>query len=144
MPDEENPVAELSTEECWELLAGEEMGRLAYRLVDEVHIVPLNYAVDDGSLLFRTHSGNKLLAAALETDVAFEIDWYDDRSAWSVLARGRLRRLQEWERHRIDGLGLESWVPERRIEVIELEPEVLTGRRFFLRRPEPDHEVVGV
>src|SRR3982751_515521 len=96
----DEPVAELSTEECWELLEAEEFGRLAYRLVDEVHVVPLNYVVDGRSLLFRTASGNKLLAAALHSDVALEIDWHDDLSAWSVLARGHLRRLGEGEAHR--------------------------------------------
>ena len=80
--DDEGPVSTLTLEECWELLEGEEFGRLAYRLVDEVH-------------LFRTDSGNKLLAAALSSDVAFEIDWHDDLAAWSVVARGRLRRLGE-------------------------------------------------
>lgn len=141
MLDETDPVAELSVEECWELLAGERLGRLAYRLVDEVHVVPLNYAVDGRTILFRTHAGNKLLAAALETDVGFEIDWYDEVSAWSVLARGRLRRLEEWERHRVDDLGLVSWVPERRTEAIELDPDVVTGRRFHLSRPGPGREV---
>ena len=88
MTTNDKPVEELGVEECWELLQDEQFGRLAYRLVDEVHLVPINYAVDGRSLLFRTASGNKLLAAALESDVAFEIDWHDDLTAWSVVARG--------------------------------------------------------
>ena len=128
------PVRELSYEQAWELLAGEELGRLAYRLVDEVHIVPINYLAVNGSLLFRTGHGNKLLAAALESDVAFEIDWHDDTSAWSVVARGRLRTLGEDEQHRVDSLPLRSWVDTPKFEVIELVPEVVTARRFVLRR----------
>jgi hypothetical protein len=31
------------------MLRDEEFGRLAYRLVDEVHTTPINYAVEDGS-----------------------------------------------------------------------------------------------
>src|SRR3954451_7451698 len=58
---QDEPVAELSAEECWELLELGEFGRLAYRLVDEVHLVPINYVADRGVLLFRTASGNKLL-----------------------------------------------------------------------------------
>ena len=96
-PTDDDPVVELTTEECWELLEGEEFGRLAYRLVDEVHLVPINYATYERTLLFRTASGNKLLAAALHSDVALEIDWHDDLAAWSVVARGRLRRLGEDE-----------------------------------------------
>ena len=34
-------VVELSVEDCWALLRDEEFGRLAYRLVDEVHVVPI-------------------------------------------------------------------------------------------------------
>jgi nitroimidazol reductase NimA-like FMN-containing flavoprotein (pyridoxamine 5'-phosphate oxidase superfamily) len=130
----DEPVAELSTEECWELLDLEEFGRLAYRLVDEVHLVPINYVVDSGALLFRTASGNKLLAAALHSDVAFEVDWHDDDSAWSVVVRGRLRRLPEDEVHRVEGRLLEPWVPALRYDVVEILPESVTGRRFHLRR----------
>jgi nitroimidazol reductase NimA-like FMN-containing flavoprotein (pyridoxamine 5'-phosphate oxidase superfamily) len=132
---EEEPVATLSTEECWELLELEEFGRLAFRLVDEVHLVPINYVADAGVLLFRTASGNKLLAAALHSDVAFEIDWHDEHAAWSVVVRGRIRRLHEDEVHRVEGRLLDPWVPTLKYEVIELTPESVSGRRFLLRRP---------
>lgn len=123
-------VEVLTPEECWELLRGEDLGRLAYRLVDEVHVVPLNYVVDGESLLMRTASGNKLLAAALQSDVALEIDWHDDASAWSVVARGRLRQLEEDEQHRLDSVTQQPWLPTPKYDVIELVPVALTGRRF--------------
>jgi nitroimidazol reductase NimA-like FMN-containing flavoprotein (pyridoxamine 5'-phosphate oxidase superfamily) len=141
IPTDEDPVVELTAEECWDLLDGDEFGRLAYRLVDEVHLVPINYATDARTLLFRTGSGNKLLAAALHSDVAFEIDWHDDVAAWSVVARGRLRRLGEDEAHRVESLALHPWVPTQKYDVIELNPDVVTGRRFRLRRAEPDHQL---
>jgi len=131
---EDSPVEELSLEECWELLGLEEFGRLAYRLVDEVHLVPVNYAADAGTLLFRTDSGNKLLAAALHSDVAFEIDWHDDAAAWSVVVRGQLRVLEEDEAHRADALPLRPWVPTLKYDVVELVPSSVTGRRFVLDR----------
>jgi nitroimidazol reductase NimA-like FMN-containing flavoprotein (pyridoxamine 5'-phosphate oxidase superfamily) len=140
---DDDPVSELTTEECWALLEDEQFGRLAYRLVDEVHVVPINYVADGRSLLFRTASGNKLLAAALHSDVALEIDWHDDLSAWSVVARGRLRRLGEDEAARVDELALQPWVPTLKYDVIELQAEVVTGRRFRLNRPEPDHELAS-
>ena len=133
MTTTDGPVEVLGLDECWGLLAQEELGRLAYRLVDEVHIVPLNYVVDGRTLLIRTGSGNKLLAAALHSDVALEIDWHDDASAWSVVVRGRLRRLQEDEKHRLDGVPLRPWIDTPKDDVIELAPEVVTGRRFRLR-----------
>ncbi len=127
------PVEELSYEESWELLEGEQIGRLAYRLVDEVHLVPINYATEGRSLMFRTGSGSKLLAAALESDVAFEIDHVDATSAWSVVARGHLRRLEEDAAARMGPPESMSWVATPKDDVVELLPEVVTGRRFRLR-----------
>jgi len=144
LPTDDDPVVELTSEECWDLLAEEQFGRLAYRLVDEVHLVPINYVTDDGALLFRTGSGNKLLAAALHSDVALEIDWHDDLSAWSVVARGRLRRLGEDEAHRVDSLPLQPWVETLKHDVVEMTAEVVTGRRFRLHRPEADHELTAL
>lgn len=138
--DSENPVATLDDEECWELLDAEEFGRLAYRLVDEVHVVPINYAVEGRSLLFRTSSGNKLLAAALHSDVAFEIDWHDDHTAWSVVARGRLRRLQEDEEHRLDNVHFHTWLPTLKYDVVELIPDAVTGRYFRLQHSDSGEE----
>lgn len=137
------PVQELSIEQCWQLLERDEFGRLAFRLVDEVHLVPINYVVDGRCLLFRTASGNKLLAAALESDVAFEIDWHDDLTAWSVVARGTLRRLEEDEAHRADGLRFHPWLPDPGHDVVELAPAVVTGRLFRLQRDELDHDVLA-
>jgi nitroimidazol reductase NimA-like FMN-containing flavoprotein (pyridoxamine 5'-phosphate oxidase superfamily) len=133
---DQEPVTVLSTEECWELLEAEEFGRLAYRLVDEVHIVPINYVSDGTALLFRTASGNKLLAAAMHSAVALEVDWHDERTAWSVVARGHLRQLEEDEEHRVDSLPLHPWVPTLKYDVVELVPETVTGRFFRLQHDE--------
>ncbi|CAM3836636.1 pyridoxamine 5'-phosphate oxidase family protein [Nocardioides marinus] len=127
----------LSEEECWELLEDHELGRIGYRLVDEVHVVPVNYAVVDRTLLIRTDAGNKLLAAALESDVALEIDSVESladarRVAWSVLVRGHARVLGEDEARRYDDLPLVPWVATPKWEVVAIVPEAVTGRRFQL------------
>ncbi len=140
---DQDPVSVLSEEECWELLEAEEFGRLAYRLVDEVHIVPINFVSDGRVLLFRTASGNKLLAAAMHSAVAFEIDWHDDHTAWSVVVRGHVRQLEEDEEHRVDALPLHPWVPTLKYDVVELVPEHVTGRFFRLQLGESDGEVHG-
>jgi nitroimidazol reductase NimA-like FMN-containing flavoprotein (pyridoxamine 5'-phosphate oxidase superfamily) len=132
--DDEHPVADLAVEECWSLLRTQEFGRVAYRLVDEVHIVPINYLVDRGRLIVRTGSGNKLLAAALSSDAALEIDWVEETSAWSVVVRGRFHRLSEDEQAEIDDSALHSWVPTLKYEMLALLPSEVTGRRFLLQR----------
>ncbi len=128
-------VTDLTTEQCWQMLRSEEFGRLAYRLVDEVHITPINYAVDDSTLLFFTAEGSKLLAVAMGSEVAFEIDRYGEDTARSVVVRGTARLLPEDEAHRAEVVPLRSWVPTLKYNVVEIEPKVVSGRAFELSRP---------
>ncbi len=137
---------ELSRQECWELLRGHELGRLAFTVVDEQHITPVNYAVDHATgtetLLFRTAPGSKLLAVALGgergAEVALEVDDVDDRQgegAVSVVVRGRARILEEDEAHRAENVPLRPWVDTHKHVVVEIAPTEVTGRRFDLTRP---------
>jgi nitroimidazol reductase NimA-like FMN-containing flavoprotein (pyridoxamine 5'-phosphate oxidase superfamily) len=125
----------LSREECWTLLARERVGRLAYRLVDEVHVVPVNYAVRGESLLVATGEGNKLLAAELQAEAAVEIDDLAGEEAWSVLARGRLEHLPEDATDELDDVVASSWLRTLKYDVVRLVPTAVSGRRFALRRP---------
>ena len=133
----EDEVIEMTTRECWELLSGQQLGRLAFVLVDEVHILPVNYVVREGALLFRTAEGTKLLGVVMESPVALEIDGYDEASAWSVVVRGSARLLPEGEAHAADDLNDLPWVlPETpKYNVVRIEPAVVSGRHF--RRGSP-------
>ena len=128
-------VTRLGDEECWDMLREEEFGRLAFRLVDEVHIAPINYAVDQDTLLFRSAGGNKLLAAAMGSEVALEIDRYDEEHARSVVVRGSARILDEDEEHRAENVPLRPWIGTLKYNVVEITPRVVTGRAFRLSRP---------
>ena len=132
---DEDIVTELSPDECWEMLREEEFGRLAFRLVDEVHITPINYAVDGETLLFRTAEGSKLLSVVMGGDVAFEVDRYGEESARSVVVRGSARLLPEDEAHRSENVPLRPWVPTLKYNVVEITPRVMSGRAFTLERP---------
>ena len=117
------------------MLREEEFGRLAFRLVDEVHITPVNYAVDHDTLLFRTAEGGKLLSVAMGSEVAFEIDRYDEHHARSVVVRGSARILEEDEEHRAENVPLRPWVGTPKYNVVEIRPRAITGRAFVLSRP---------
>lgn len=137
----DEPIARMSNEECWEFLRSQEFGRMAYHLADEVHIVPVNYAVDHDaatgrhSLLFRTAEGSKLLGVVMNSDVAFEVDEVRGEHAMSVILRGRGRRLEEDEAHRAENVPLRPWIDTEKWNVVEIQPEDLSGRRFNLSRP---------
>jgi uncharacterized protein len=132
---DENPVTEMTTEECWDYLRSEEFGRFAFHLADEVHITPINYAVDGDTLLFRTAEGSKLLGVVMNPDVAFEIDHFDGDTARSVVLRGTARKLDEDEEHRSENIPLRPWVPTLKYNVVEIRPTEISGRRFELSRP---------
>ena len=127
---DEEATTELSVEECWQMLREDAFGRLAFRLLDEVHIVPINYTVERGRLLFSTGEGNKLLSVAMSPEVAFEIDQHDRNKACSVVVRGQARLLGEDEAHLVDELRLESWVGALADNVVEIVPQIVTGRSF--------------
>ncbi len=131
----ENPVTVLSQEECWDFLRSQEFGRLAFHLAEQVHITPINYAVDDDTLLFRTAEGSKLLAVVMNPDIAFEVDQYDEEMAVSVILRGSARLLEEDEAHRSENVPLRPWVPTLKYNVVEIRPTELSGRRFELAKP---------
>lgn len=124
----------LSEEECWEALRAEEFGRLAYVLADEIHLVPINYAVDEGRLLFRSAEGSKLLGVVMHPEVVFEIDRYDERVAASVIVRGAARVLEEDEEHLAEEVPLHPWLDTLKYNLVEIRPTQLTGRRFRLNR----------
>ena len=135
MDETDEVVTQLSEEECWDILREEEFGRLAFRLVDEVHITPLNYAVEHDTLLFRTAGGDKLLSVAMGSEVALEVDRYDEDHAWSVVVRGSARILEEDEEHRAENVPLRPWIGTIKYNVVEITPRVVTGRGFRLSRP---------
>ena len=133
---EHSPVTVLDDEACWSLLREHEFGRLAFHLADEVHLVPVNYAVDDRHrIVFRTAEGSKLLGLTMNADVAFEIDEYTDDVARSVVVRGRARELHGDEEDEVDQLPLRPWVSEPKYVVVAIEVDELSGRRFELSRP---------
>lgn len=132
---DEDVTTHLTEERCWELLRGDEFGRLAFRLTDEMHIVPINYAVDGKTILFRTSGGEKLLSVLMHGEVAFEIDRYGEKEATSVVIRGRARRLEEDEEHRAENVPLRPWIGTHKYNVVEITPTTISGRAFQLDRP---------
>jgi nitroimidazol reductase NimA-like FMN-containing flavoprotein (pyridoxamine 5'-phosphate oxidase superfamily) len=132
---EDEPVAEMSVDECWAMLNENEFGRLAFHLGPEVHLTPINYAVDGTTLLFRTAPGSKLVGVVMNPDVVFEIDEFDEHHARSVVVRGTARRLDEDQQYRADMVPLRPWVDTAKHEVVEIRPDEISGRTFDLSRP---------
>ncbi len=125
----------LTPEQCWDTLAMNEFGRLAYKLDNQVQIVPINYAVADRTLVFRTAPGAKLRGILADEDVAFEIDEIGHAWATSIILRGRARELTGDERRRTEQLPLRPWLNTEKVHVIEITPTQISGYKFRLHRP---------
>lgn len=127
----------LSEDECWNLLARCELGRLAVVIDGRPDIFPVNHVVDGPRVLFRTALGSKLDDIAANPEVAFEADLHDDELAASVVVRGVARRL---ERQRdidaADALALTPWIPTLKYHWVQISPHTISGRRFA-RAAEP-------
>jgi len=51
--------------ECWKLLSGTPVGRVGVLVDSAPEIYPVNFVVDEETIVFRTDPGNKLLAFRL-------------------------------------------------------------------------------
>lgn len=91
MPDDQRPndLQVLSELECRALLGDRHFGRLGFVADGWPVILPVNFVLDESSIVVRTGPGAKLEEMPL-TMVAFEVDEADVGGAWgwSVLAQG--------------------------------------------------------
>jgi nitroimidazol reductase NimA-like FMN-containing flavoprotein (pyridoxamine 5'-phosphate oxidase superfamily) len=91
---DESSLVELSAGECEALLATHQIGRLGVNAEHYPLIFVVNYGLDRGVVVIRTHPGTKL-SNANHANVTFEVDDIDrrTRSGWSVLIRGLAEEL---------------------------------------------------
>ncbi|HEX2321710.1 MAG TPA: pyridoxamine 5'-phosphate oxidase family protein [Streptosporangiaceae bacterium] len=126
---------ELSKRQCFELLGGQQLGRLAF--VDDRGpiVLPVNFVLDNYMVIIRTDEGTKLTLARHGGRVAFEADAIDAAtgSAWSVLIRGEAIEVTDGlEVDRLSKLPLRPWAPGRKGHVVRILPAAVTGRRILL------------
>ncbi len=138
MTAEEFTVNELSESACWALLRTTSVGRLAVWVEDHPDIFPLNYAVDHGTLVFRSSAGTKLSAALSDSPVALEADGYDTETAeaWSVVIRGQAEEISSGSDllDTVD-LPLFPWQGGDKGRFIRIVPTTTSGRRFPIADP---------
>ncbi len=132
------PVIQLAEDECWARLEETQVGRLALAPAGEVDVFPINFAVSGGAIYFRTAPGDKLLELSVNPRVAFEIDGWDDTSAFSVVVKGIAERLEaQTDIDAADQLELAPWVPTLKYRWVRINPTQITGRSFS-RTAEPE------
>ena len=132
-------MEELDEAECLRLVAEEEIGRLAYAGRYDLTVIPVNYRLVDGTILFRTAqdslTGEDLRTGLAHADfkVSFEVDRFSDatREGWSVLIQGPAHHLDsDAELESARSAGVEPWPSGERDHFIRITPMRVTGRRI--------------
>ena len=126
-------IEELTRSECFGLLAGASLGRVA--VVDDRGpvVFPVSFVLDRHTVVFRTEPGTKLHAAGRGSLVCFEADGPDatGRAGWSVIVRGEIAEVTDpAELARLRALALRVQAPGARDHYVRILPAVLTGRRI--------------
>ncbi|WP_329372623.1 pyridoxamine 5'-phosphate oxidase family protein [Streptomyces sp. NBC_01483] len=126
-------LRDLSPEECRARLSTHGLGRVAVSTAGGPAVVPVNYEVVDDAIVFRT-APDSAPAAAVGTDVAFEVDHVDEAMSqgWSVLAVGPARAETEPDavRRLADRAHSKPWAGGARELWVSIRPTQLTGRRI--------------
>jgi nitroimidazol reductase NimA-like FMN-containing flavoprotein (pyridoxamine 5'-phosphate oxidase superfamily) len=130
-------IEELDEDQCLSLISGGGIGRIAYASRFGPAVLPVNYALRDGAIVFRT-AANGPLDEDLRTGitgadykVAFEIDSIDmpTRGGWSVLIQGPAHRVTGAGEAAVRETGVEPWAPGPRELFVRIVPSRITGRR---------------
>ena len=122
----------LASTRCDELLATHRAGRVAWNAPEGPMVLPVSYAMHNGSIVFRTSPYGALSALAERTNVAFEIDEVDQDAGtgWSVLVRGTASAVKAsydlvtlWQ---LDGVV--PWATGTRNLFVSITPRTITGQ----------------
>ena len=120
----------LETDECFGLVGSRTFGRIGFEIAEDPIVLPVFYALIGDEIVFRTDPGSKLIAAVLESRVAFEVDDVDE--GWSVVIVGHAREvrtpssLADHLRPRLDVV----WPAGERERLVRIAVDRITGRRL--------------
>lgn len=135
----ETVLEKLDESECLRLISPGGIGRLVFAGRWGLTVLPVNYVLHDGAILFRTAEDSptdedlRSGIAHAEYRVAFEIDEFDAeaREGWSVLIQGPAHHLDsDAERAEAIAAGVKAWPGGQREQFLSIRPARITGRRI--------------
>ena len=127
----EPQLTTLTREECLELLRGAVVGRIGYVADGLAIIIPVNFALLDGDIVFCTAKGSKLSWLSLRGRVSFQADESRpaDHEGWSVLIQGVAREVTDpGELAVLRRRPLRSWLRSPEEHWVRIGVESISGR----------------
>src|ERR1700735_2994857 len=134
------PIVEaLDETESLSLIAGGGVGRIGYTSRFGPVVLPVNYELHEGTIVFRTGLHSSMVEdlrtgiADAEYKLAFEIDQIRPatQEGWSVLVQGSAHFVDsEAELASLAHLGVQPWAGGPKEQFIRVVPTRITGRRI--------------
>jgi nitroimidazol reductase NimA-like FMN-containing flavoprotein (pyridoxamine 5'-phosphate oxidase superfamily) len=127
----------IGSQQCLDLIGSHHLGRIAWQAADLPQILPITYAMHQGSVYFRTAPDGLLAELAQPTSVALEVDDLDQqtRTGWSIVLHGHSSAVRQpdeladlWASD-----SLVPWASGNRTLFIRIRPDRIEGR--VVRRP---------
>lgn len=131
-----NGLVVLSHGQCLRLLRRARIGRVVVSMGALPAAFPVNFAVLDDDVVFRSSPGTKLAAGLEGAVVGFEVDRIDPftESGWSVLVQGIASVIDDpAELERARRLPLRPWAPGYHRHYVRIRSELVSGRRVLPR-----------
>lgn len=126
-------VEELSESACWALLRDVPIGRIALQGARDIEVFPVNFVVDDGTVVFRTAHGTKLALIGDGVRCTFEADDIDvvERLVWSVVIKGAALPVARHDAIAAAfDLDVPTWQDGPKPTYVRIRSDVVSGRRF--------------
>jgi len=122
---------------CVELLQTVVIGRVAWATeAGDAVVVPVNFIVEDDSIVFRTAEGDKLAAVQEGRRLCFEADDVEPalHAGWSVMITGAAEVITDPDQvRRLGLLPLAPWDPAPKPFLVRIRATEMSGRRLPLR-----------
>ena len=129
-----NGMAVMTRQECMARLGRSGTGRVAVTVGALPAVFPVNYAIEDDYVYYRTAAGTKLEAASNNSIVAFQIDDIDPASqtGWSVLVVGPSSVVTDADSlERLADLPLPRWIAGGPQTLVGIRAELVSGRKIL-------------
>ncbi len=132
MDVDRNGLEVLGRQACLNLLATVTIGRIGIGGALPV-VLPVNFRLVDGHIVFRTGIGTKLDAASTDSVVAFEVDDFDpiSHTGWSVVVSGTAREVTDPEAiAELHQANIPRWALTGDDRVVAIDTHRISGRRI--------------
>ena len=116
----------IEPDECRRLLADAHVGRVCWVSSAGLQVLPVNYGLAEGAIVFRASPRSLLAELVQPADVVFQVDDLDDTTAtgWSVLVHGRTVQFTG----DVAAVVPQPWAPGDRTVGLAIIPSTLSGR----------------